>query len=253
MHAVYTEAMQVGTPSSRCLAHMAYVAFFFLMRPGEYCISGDASYPFRLGDVRLWIGLMAINPLTAPFATLRRATFCGLVFNDQKNCVRGELIGHGRSGALHACPIRALVELVILLRTAGGTATTPLCSYLPAAGRVLHHLTAADFTEALQQQVRILGKKFGVKEKEISARSFRNAGMMALLCAGVNVDRIGLVGRWKSGAMLRYLIVQARPVMRGFAPAMLRGGNMDLIPADDAVQNIPAPNPQDPYAGDPYQ
>ena len=75
---------------------------------------------------------------------------------------------------------------------------------------------------------------------------------MALLCAGIDCDRIGLVGRWKSGAMLRYLLVQARPVMRGFSRAMLRGGDMQLIPSDAEVSAVPAADPTDPYAGDPY-
>ena len=252
IHAVFAEAQRLASPESICLGYMAYVAFFYLMRPGEYCISGDEPHPFRLRDVRLWIGTRQLDPCRAPFAILRRATFSGLVFTDQKNCVRGELIGHGRSGALYACPVRALVELVIRLRTAGGSPTTPLCSFRPRGSTILHHLTAEAFTEALRAQARICGETFGVKPSDISARSFRNAGAMALLCAGIDCDRIGLVGRWKSGAMLRYLLVQAKPVMRGFAPAMLRGGNMELIPSDAEFLQIPSADPRDPYAGDPY-
>jgi hypothetical protein len=47
---------------------------------------------------------------------------------------------------------------------------------------------------------------------------------MALLCAKVNTDLIQLLGRWRSDIMLRYLYVQAQPVMRNFARLMVQGG-----------------------------
>ena len=56
---------------------------------------------------------------------------------------------------------------------------------------------------------------------------------MALLCAHVDTDIIRLVGRWRSDEMLRYLHVQAEPVMRQFANLMVIGGNYTLLPAQD--------------------
>jgi hypothetical protein len=52
---------------------------------------------------------------------------------------------------------------------------------------------------------------------------------MALLCAEVDTDIIRLIGRWRSDEMLRYLHVQAEPVMRGFAPRMLQA-EFTLLP-----------------------
>ena len=53
---------------------------------------------------------------------------------------------------------------------------------------------------------------------------------MALLCAGVDSDRIRMIGRWQSDEMYRYLNVQAQPVMTGLSAAMLRGGSFRLAP-----------------------
>jgi hypothetical protein len=53
---------------------------------------------------------------------------------------------------------------------------------------------------------------------------------MALLCAGIDSNRIRLIGRWRSDEMYRYLHVQAQPVMTGLAAAMLRGGSFSLSP-----------------------
>lgn len=251
IHKNFEYQHQLGTPKSLVLAYVVYVAFYFLMRPGEYCDSSAESHPFCLKDVRLWVGGRAIDPLRAPFPVLRRSTFCALVFTDQKNCVRNEMIGHGASGHRYACPVRSLVELVILTRQAGGGANSPLGMFRNY-GCPASMLSAKDVTAALRQQARLYGDTVGITESDISARSLRNAGAQALLNAGVDTDRIGLIGRWKSGALLRYLIVQARPVMQGFASRMLRGGDYDVLSATNVV-DIPAADPQDPYAGDPYE
>jgi hypothetical protein len=56
---------------------------------------------------------------------------------------------------------------------------------------------------------------------------------MALLCAHVDTDVIRLLGRWRSDEMLRYLHVQAEPVMRDFSRLMLAGGAFTLLPNQD--------------------
>ena len=50
------------------------------------------------------------------------------------------------------------------------------------------------------------------------------------LCAGIDSNRLHLIGRWCSDEMFRYLHVQAQPVMNGLAAAMLRGGDYCLTP-----------------------
>ena len=67
--------------------------------------------------------------------------------------------------------------------------------------------------------------------RDVSARSTRAGGAMALLCAGVDSDILRMVGRWKSDEMFRYLHVQAHPIMNGLAAAMLTGGDFRLTPA----------------------
>jgi hypothetical protein len=56
---------------------------------------------------------------------------------------------------------------------------------------------------------------------------------MALLCAHVDTDIIRLLGRWRSDEMLRYLHVQAQPIMRDFSRRMLVGGSFTLLPNQD--------------------
>jgi hypothetical protein len=53
---------------------------------------------------------------------------------------------------------------------------------------------------------------------------------MTLLCAAVDTDKIRLLGRWCSDEMLRYLHVQAFPIVAPLAKQMLQHGNFALIP-----------------------
>jgi hypothetical protein len=61
-------------------------------------------------------------------------------------------------------------------------------------------------------------------------RSLRASGAMALLCADVDLDHIRLLGRWRSDEMLRYLHVQAFPIVAPLAEQMVRHGFYTLIP-----------------------
>jgi hypothetical protein len=75
-------------------------ALLFLLRPGEYAGTPRTARDdlFRLRDVALWAADMPIDPLTCPLAALNTVTFLSLTFTTQKNGVRGERVGHYRSG-----------------------------------------------------------------------------------------------------------------------------------------------------------
>ena len=75
-----------------------------------------------------------------------------------------------------------------------------------------------------------MATNLGIQPHEVSARSLRPAGAMALLCAHVDSDTIRLLGRWRSDEMLRYLHVQAQPIMHRFSQRMLQAGNYTMIP-----------------------
>ena len=91
----------------------------------------------------------------------------------------------------------------------------------------------ADISAVLRLAVAILGTGLGFAPKDVSARSLRASGAMALLCARVDTDVIKLLGRWRSDEMLRYLHVQAKPVMRNFSSRMLQHGAFTLLPNSD--------------------
>ena len=220
---IWTLAHLEATLPARSAAQCLVIGFFFLLRPGEYL--GKPTHPtggplFRLRDIRLWIGSRALDTMRCSDADLMAATFVCLTFREQKNGVRNETIGHGRSGHVHLCPVQCVAERVCALRHAGADHDTPLNAFRGHATRPFRYILASDLTARIRAAL-LLHPDPAYTLSDVSVRSTRSGGAMALLCAGVDSDRIRLIGRWRSDEMYRYLHVQAQPVMTGLAAAML--------------------------------
>ena len=223
------------------------LAYFFLLRPGEY--SGTprttADDLFRIQDVGVWIGHRRLDPLHYSPSDLVAATFVTLTITLQKNGVRGETIGHGRSGHPLLCPVGAITRRLLHLRYALAGPTTPLNAYRAAPADPWTFILAADVTNLLRRAVAFLPPSLtDFAASDISARSTRAGGAMVMLCGGVDSDRIRLIGRWRSDEMYRYLHVQAQPIMDGVATIMLRGGNyrLNLPPSSAYTAGPPLPH-----------
>jgi hypothetical protein len=80
------------------------------------------------------------------------------------------------------------------------------------------------------QEATTLSSNLGYGASDVSARSLRAGGAMALLCGRVDADTIRLVGRWQSDTMFRYLHAQALPIIRDLANTMVLHGNFVLLP-----------------------
>lgn len=218
----------VNDPVYDCLADMLIIAFFFLCRPGE-CTAGTRSCrPFRYQDVCLYAGALVLNLLTATLSEMQASTFSTLMFTNQKNAVPGEVIGQGRTthSIMNVCV--PLANRIHYLRFHNAPLDLPLCSHL-VNGR-WHVITAAQFTAVLRAAVSIGGAKYGLYPHQVSARSTRSSGAMAMMCGGVDTSRRRLQGRWKSDVMFRYLMVQHAPLCADIGQRMVDGGNFDTIP-----------------------
>jgi hypothetical protein len=223
-------AVAHATPTSRnlAIADMCGVAFFYLLRPGEYTASRSESTPFRLCDIQLSVGAHRLDLHTASIASIQSATFATLTFTNQKNGVRGEVIGLARSLNPHLCPVICLINRVLHARAHNANFTSPIARYFEQ-GQWLD-ITPAHISDTLKAAVTFLGPTLGFLPSDVSARALRAAGAMALLCAHIDSDTIRLIGRWRSDEMLRYLHVQAEPIMRDFAMCMLQHGSFVLHP-----------------------
>jgi hypothetical protein len=216
-------------PGNHAIGDMISLAFFFLLRPGEYTISPAESTPFRFCDVSLKLAGQPLNLSTAPATDITNADFVTLEFDTQKSGVRGEVVGLGRSGNPHLCPVSAVARRILHLRDHQAPHTQPLATYY-SNGRWYPVLTA-DITAALRAAVTFIGPhRIGFLPSDVTAKSLRASGAMALLVARIDTDLIRLLGRWRSDEMLRYLHLQAQPIMNRFAPLMVAHGDYTLLP-----------------------
>ena len=219
------------TPWTQAVCDISLLGFFFLCRPGEYTYPSDAetrNSPFRLMDVTFFHDGRQLPAATTPIAELLPATSVYLTFTDQKNGVRGERVGHSRSGDQFACPVLSILRRVLHLRRYLAPATTPL--YMVRKTDTWVPIRSHSITQALRVAASATADTLNLNPDCISARSLRSGGAMALLCAGIDSDIIRLVGRWKSDEMLRYLHVQALPHTTALAHDMVRHGAFSLLP-----------------------
>lgn len=208
---------------------MLILGFFFLLRPGEYAYTDNAdASPFRLCDVHLIVMNRRINPLTCSDADLHATNFVGLEFTTQKNGVRGEIVGLGRSGHPTLCPVQAMIARVIHLRLHHAPQTTPIYATYTFRGWI--NISTSTLTQSLRVALSAIQHEVGITPADISVRSLRASGAMALLCAEVDTDKIRLLGRWRSDEMLRYLHVQAFPIVAPLAAQMVRHGFYSFFP-----------------------
>lgn len=228
---VITLAHQEQTPAALAAAEVLTLGFFFLLCPGEYPGQPNdlTDNLFRLRDVTFWVGARALDHMQCPVADLQAATFATLTFTRQKNGVRNETIGHGRSGHPFICPVLCLITRVLSLRSWQAPPSAAINAFRPAPGRQTTHVHARDLMRRMRNALTIFPDP-SINPHDISARSTRSGGAMALLCAGVGANRIRLVGRWRSDELYRYLHVQAPQVMTGLSAAMLTGGPFQLAP-----------------------
>ena len=226
LHLATNIALQANDVASLAASDLMWLAFFFLLRPGEYSNAGPSSHPFRIADIQLWHNTSQLDPLTSDESLLLQATFVTLTFDTQKNGTRNERIGHGCTPHVHSCPVRSVVRRILYLRQHHATADTHLC----CCGPQLQPLPTTVITNLLRQ-AGLTSPSTSLAIADITAKALRATGATALLNENIVGDKIKLLGRWKSDAMLRYLHLQAHHLMQDYSTIMLNGGDYTLLPS----------------------
>ncbi len=175
--ATLSQLSSVSDSFYQATTDMIILAFFFLLQPGEY--TDNDNTPFCLKDVQLFIGPCCLNLQTSSAAKLTQACFGSLTFTDQKNGIRGKVIGQASPGDSFVCPVKALVQHVLYLRFQHAPPTTPLSRVFNTPAQV----TPSVLTATLGDCVQYLGPNLGFLPSEVFAQSLWAAGAMALLPA----------------------------------------------------------------------
>ena len=212
-----------STPKEQAVGDLTLIAFFYLLRVGEYTQkskkSNTRTVQFRLCDIAFKKD-DTIVPHTASKEDILSATAATLRLSNQKNGMRGSMIHHSKATtSVKFCPVKALARRLIHLRDNNAKQTDLLSTYWDHLGKA--HITDEDIRRALKAAVLKLGlSSNGITPDRIGTHSLRAGGAMALKFAGAHRDDIKKIGRWSSDTFLIYIHDQIAEYSEGWTDKM---------------------------------
>jgi hypothetical protein len=200
---------------NKTIADLAIIAFFYLLRVGEYTaprfvnrngrtVRATRTVQFTVGN----IGFFKKNKILSrhsPLETLLTADQCTLKITNQKNGRMGETITHETVKNEQHGPVTALARRVHHIISNGGTEDTLISEYIDESGN-WHTVTPTHMRVGIRQAVKQLDlHKNGIDIDLIGVHSLRAGGAMALKLQGVADTIIQKQGRWTSMTFLQYI------------------------------------------------
>jgi hypothetical protein len=207
-----------NSPLTRATADLVTIAFFFLLRVGEYAMpkatARTRTVQFRVQDVTFRRAGVVI-PNTSPLPQLLLADSATLFMDNQKNGQRGATIHHTACPSWF-CPAKALARRVASICSQACPASTPLSFVQPGS-----HVVAANITALVHQaasDTNLVAQGYDLKR--IGTHSLRASGAMALKLQGVEDSLIMKIGRWTGLTFLTYIHSQIGALNTGLAQRM---------------------------------
>ena len=210
---------RTNTPKGEATADLITLAFFFLLRVGEYTeTTGDRlTVPLRASDITLWEGNRQI-PHTTEDVTIEHITGVTLRLANQKNGIKDAVLHHDASGDPAFDPARAAARIVARLRHQ--PQSRGIGTYLGPGGRT-SSVTANDVRTALRvatSAALLLGEN--IDPNMVGSHSLRSGGAMHLKLAGYDDMTIKKLGRWSSDTYLIYIQSQIANLNEGISRRM---------------------------------
>jgi hypothetical protein len=209
------------TPKRQATGDLILIAFFFLLRVGEYTVPTikrrTRTVQFRLRDVTFWKNHKRL-PTTASDAELLAADAATLQIDNQKNGHRDDTLHHEKvDGDLD--PVSALARRYIAARQASHSYPDALlCQFGPTSFISAAMITATLRRACLQCDL----SAQGFAQARIGSHSIRASGAMALYLNNVPTTTIRKLGRWRSETWLTYIHNQIAELTVGISTIMTR-------------------------------
>ena len=203
-----------ATDLDRAMGDLVMVAFYYLLRVGEYTIKGTRNdtkqtVQFKLEDVSFFkkntAGKLCCLPRNAPDHMIMAADGATLKLDNQKNGWKGVCVYHEANGDMIHCPVRALGRRVRHIRAGNGHGKTFLSAYFVKNRRF--DVTAENVSKALKGAARALAYPTtkGIPIERINTHSLRSGGANALALSGYTDTQIQKMGRWRGATFKEYI------------------------------------------------
>ena len=210
------------TPHHSAVADLVIIAFFYLLRVGEYTSPlrkrSKRTQPLRRQDIKLWKKGRLLSHF-APLSKLILADSATIYLENQKNGKKGAHVHHEAIGTA-ICPVAALVRRVHNLAAHTKDGKTPLGTVFTSA-RKKSNVSDRDITTAVRWgalQDNLIAQGYSLDR--VSSHSLRAGGAMALKLNGSDSETIMRVGRWTSLTYLTYIHTQISALYMGLSALM---------------------------------
>ena len=235
-----------ATERDRRVGDLALVAFYYLLRVGEYSVTGTKSkdkqtQQFAMKDVAFFrknaLGqLRQLSSKKASEKELLTAAGATLRLRNQKNGWRNVCIHQQHNGNRYTCPVRALARIVISIRKLTSDTDTLLSTYWDKKPR---NVTDKDMRTAIKLAAAALDYRNnkGIDVSQVDTHSFRVGGANALHMAGYMDRQIQKMGRWRSDTFKEYISDQLSTFSDGMSTDMKKTFNFVNI-AGGELTNI---------------
>ena len=206
-----------ATARERCVGDWALIAFYYLLRVGEYTVKGSRNeskqtVQFRMKDLTFFkkdkAGGLRQVPRNADVSVILSADAATLKLDNQKNGWKGVCISHHSNGREAFDPVRALGRRYVHIREncKEQSEETLLSAYFDAEGN-RGDLKDKDIRAGLKVAAGVLDYPAarGIPIDRIDTHSLRIGGANALSLAGYKKHEIQKMGRWRGETFLEYI------------------------------------------------
>ena len=213
-------------PLREAQVDLATIAFFYLLRVGEYTRPRNSrtnTVPFSVEDItfRRQGRLIPITASTT-LTQLYQADEATIRMPNQKNGHKGECITQNAHHHQH-CPIKALARRVHHIMSHGGTHSTKIFNVRTPMFTLWQHVKADQISTLLKWAAGEHGLYTrGYTPEDVSSHSLRAGGAMALFLNGASTITIRKMGRWRSDTFLMYIHEQISAFNAGLSVKMCR-------------------------------
>ena len=189
-HHLVLEGLRSINPLQQALGDLICIAFYFLLRVGEYTYKPSKQQTwtqrFQIKDIIFRQADHSIIANTAPLADLLLATNATLCISNQKNGKQGQCISHHCTQTTYS-PIKALARQVAHIMSNTTNHNTAISAYFIIIPGLPTQITATHINNTLKQAVHHLGlSKFGFTHENVSSHSLRAGGAMAMKLNGID-------------------------------------------------------------------
>jgi len=179
----------------RVVGKLALMAFYFLLRVGEYMNPGRSqrrTKGFWLQDVKLFAKRWEVVPEQAHLFAEQIDTI-SLTIDNQKNGRQGDTLSHHalKDRENECCPVCAVVSWVIALVKDKAKLETPLCAFWDAPSLSWQYVRSKDMVSAVQDAIPLCGDDTtGYKEEDVGSHSLWSGGVTVLYINGYDTMAI---------------------------------------------------------------